>query len=153
MRKLLPALLLAAAPALAVDLSSVQPVYFWPMEGALDQYIAEQAQTSGVLSVTVDPLLAQSIMTDRIDAEFLAAMEELFPMESGEDEAEAESVEEGALRKKVHNRPQGRSHGTIFLVDVKTRRVQWSTFIGQYDRSPKALHSEAQKVVKRLQAQ
>lgn len=123
------------------------------MEAALDQYVAEQAQASGVLSVTVDPLLAKSIMTDRIDADFLAAMDDLFPIEGrDEPEAESESVEEGALRKKVYNRPKGRSHGTIFLVDVKTRRVLWSTFIGQYERSPKALHSEAQTVVKRLQA-
>ena len=91
-------------------------------------------------------------MTDRIDAEFLGAMNELFPMEGEEEEAEADSVEEGGLRKKVYNRPQGRPHGTIFLVDVKTRRVQWSTFIGQYERSPKALHSEAKTVIQRLQS-
>ena len=152
MRMLLSALLLAAMPAVAADMTGAQPVYFWPMQGALDQYIAQRAQASGALSVTVDPLLAKSIMTDRIDSEFLEAMDELFPVEGREEDEESQSVEEGGgIRQRNVNRPKGRPQGTIFLVDVATRRVQWSTFIGEFDRSPKALSSEAEKVIKRLQ--
>ncbi len=151
MRKLLSILFLACLPLAAADLSGLQPVYFWPMESALDQYLAERAQALGALSVTVDPLLAKSIMTDRIDADFLRAMEELFPVAGREEDGEDnESVEEG-LTKKVFNRPQGRPHGTLFLVDVKSRRVTWSTFIGEFERSPKALHNEAKTIIERLQ--
>ena len=138
--------------ASAADISSAQPVYFWPMEGALDQYIAQEASQGGVVSVTVDPKLARAVMTDRIDAAFLAAMDELFPLPGAEEEKEeaGDSVESGLQKSRPATRPLGRPHGTLFLVDAKTRRVLWSTYLGYYERTPKKLHGEAKEVVARM---
>ena len=126
------------------------------MEGALDQYIAQEASAVGAVSVTVDPKMAKAILTDRIDANFLAGMDELFPLpvvekeeEKKEDDA-SDSVETGLQKPRPANRALSRPHGTLFLVDAKTRRVLWSTFLGDYERSPKKLNGEAKSVVQRM---
>ena len=135
----------------AADPTSAQPVYFWSMQSALDQYLAEQAAMAGSLTVTVDPKMAKSIMTDRIDRTFLDAMDELFPVEGREKPVEKdESIEGDFQMSRPKNRPKGTPRGTIFLVDVQTRQVLWSTFLGDFDARPKSLHREAQKVIERL---
>jgi hypothetical protein len=150
MRKAL-LLLLVSAPIFAADLGSAQPVYFWPMQSSLDQYLAEQAATTASLDVTVDPKMAKAIMTDRIDAPFLEAMDELFPIEGREEPKAADDSIEGDFElARPKNRPKGTPRGTIFLVDVKTRKVLWSTFLGDYDSTPKSLHREASKVIEAL---
>ena len=151
MRVAVLSLLITSIPAFAADLGSAQPVYFWAMQSSLDQYLAEQAAANGAVAVTVDPQMAKSIMTDRIDKPFLDAMDELFPVE-GRDEPEQpdESIEGDFQMARPSNRPKGVPRGTIFLVDVKTRRVLWSTFLGEFDARPKSLHREAQKVIERL---
>jgi hypothetical protein len=141
-----------AAPLAAADLASVGPVYFWPMNGALDQYVAEQATSEGLFPVTVDPAQAKTVMTDHIDAKFFEGMNEVFAAETpaaeeGADEEASGSIESGLAAHRPANRPRGNSHGNVFLVDVQTRRVVWSAFIGEYDRRPKSLHREAKQVV------
>lgn len=146
-------LLFAGASAVAADLGSAQPIYFWAMQGSLDQYLAEQAAAAGSVQVTVDPKMAKAIMTDRIDAPFLEAMDELFPVEGREAPKKPEDSIEGDFQvSRPSNRPKGTPKGTIFLVDVRTRQVLWSTFLGELDARPKSLHREAQKVIERLTA-
>lgn len=153
MRFVVLSLLCASVPAIAADLSSAQPVYFWAMQSSLDQYLAEQASTAGALAVTVDPKMASAIMTDRIDKPFLDAMDELFPVEGREEPKNSEDSIEGDFQMaRPQNRPKGTPRGTIFLVDVKTRKVLWSTFLGEFDTNPKSLHREAQKVIERMTA-
>ena len=126
-------------------------MYFWPMQSSLDQYLAEQA--AGRIEVTVDPKMAVAIMTDRIDAPFLDAMDELFPVEGREKPKESSESIEGELQlTRPKNRPKGTPRGTVFLVDVKTRRVLWSTFLGDFDSRAKSLHNEAQRVIEQLMA-
>ena len=81
-----------------------------------------------------------------------AAMDELFPLPGAEEEKEedGDSVESGLQRSRPANRPLGRPHGTLFLVDAKTRRVLWSTYLGYYERTPKKLNGEAKEVVARM---
>lgn len=146
--------LLACASAFAADLGSAQPIYFWPMQSALDQYLAEQATTVSALGVTVDPKMAKAIMTDRIDASFLEAMDELFPVEGREEKTTEEKTEAADIdfqMARPKNRPKGSPKGTVFLVDVKTRQVLWSTFLGDFYPNPKNLHREASKVIERLE--
>ena len=142
------ALAAIAAPLTAADLSSVGPVYFWPMNGALDQYVAEQATSEGLFPVTVDPARAKTVMTDHIDAKFFEGMSEVFaPPAAPEAEEAAEptsgSIESGLAAHRPPNRPRGNPQGTVFLVDVQTRQVLWSAYIGDFDRRPKSLHREA----------
>jgi hypothetical protein len=136
-------------------LGNVKTIYFWPMRHSLDQYLAEQL-SAGQFQVVVDPKLADAIMTERIDAPFLKAMDELFAA-SGEAAKTATesattggSVEEGLEPVRPANRAMGRPEGTVFLVHAASRRVLWSTFINQKDTLPKNLHQQAKDVAERL---
>ena len=72
------------------------------------------------------------------------------PAAEEESDAPDGSIESGLAPRRAANRPRGNPHGTVFLVDVQTREVVWSAFIGEYDRSPKSLHREAKEVVSAL---
>ena len=157
---------LAAPPLAGADwerLGRVQKVYLWPMSDSLDQFLAEQVATEGVFDVVVDPKRAQAILTDRISSEFLEGMEELFPTPEEIAEAEKEEEEEaddpaavpaGAYRpERSPIYSASRAEGAVFLVDVRTREVLWSTFLKGYDTTPKAMHRQARMVVMRLKKQ
>ena len=156
--------LLFVSSAFAADLGRVRSVYTWPMTRSFDQYLAEQITTESVFDVVVDPKLANAVLTDRIDAPFLAAMDELFPLpepdapaetekKDDEDEAANESIEAGGAFKRPVNRPMGSPRGTLFLVDIHSRKVLWSTYLKEYDPSPNKLHRQARDVVKRIKEQ
>lgn len=146
--------------AAAADLGSDRKVYFWPMRDALDHYLAEQITQEGVFQVVVDPKLADAVLTDRIDNKFLAGMNELFPLpkpEQADDSAkqEAEEPDPDTLYRPQQppNRSTARSKGTLFLVDVKSRQVLWSTYLKEFYPSPNQLHKQARNVVARLKKQ
>ena len=152
--------LLFVSSAFAADLSGVRSVYTWPMTKSFDQYLAEQITTESVFDVVVDPKLANAVLTDRIDAPFLAAMDELFPLpepddseKDDEEDPADESIEAGGAFKRPKNRPMGRPHGTLFLVDIHSRTVLWSTYLKEYDPSPNKLHQQARSVVQRIKKQ
>ena len=151
-RILLPLPLLGALCLAAADLKNVRSVYAWPMTKSFDQYLAQQIIAEDVFDVVVDPKLAGAILTDRIDAPFLAAVDELFPLpekETDEDEGD-ESIEAGSAVKRPKNRPLGRPEGTLFLVDVSSRKVLWSTYLKEYEATPNKLHRMARGVVERM---
>lgn len=139
---------------MAADLSAVGPVYFWPMNGALDQYIAQEVSSQNLIGVTVDPAQAKTVMTDHIDSKFFEGMNEVFTVktEAVADDAteEVSSIESGQTSNRPANRPRGAPMGTVFLVDVQSRQVVWSTFLGEFTRQPKRLHKEARRVVSEL---
>ena len=145
----------------AADLRGIRSVYAWPMTKSFDQYLAQQITAEDVFDVVVDPKLAGAILTDRIDAPFLAAMDELFPLpedeaaQAAEDEAadtaeSDESIEAGGAMKRPKNRVLGRPHGTLFLVDVRSRKVVWSTYLKEYEPTPNKLNQLARGVVEDL---
>lgn len=157
--------LLGAAVLPAADLEMLRnspAVYFWPMSSSFDQYLAQEIAAEGVFQVVVDPKLARAVMTDRIDAPFLAAMDELFPRaEPAKPAAEADPKKKSEdkpdesdtgiyVDTRPKNRPLGRPRGTLFLVDVHTRQVLWSTFLDEADKNPNRLHKQARNVVDRL---
>lgn len=150
----------AADPA---RLEHVENVYFWPMSNSLDQYLAEQTASEAVFKVVVDPKKAQAILTDRISSKFFAGMEELFPTPEEQAAAkeaaaatstDAASALAGAYRPDtVPYQSASRAEGAVFLVDVASREVLWSTFLEDFDASPRALHKQARAIVKRLKKQ
>jgi hypothetical protein len=134
------------------------------MTRSFDQYLAEQITAESVFDVVVDPKLANAVLTDRIDAHFLAGIDELFPLpepddpdkaqkKDDEEEAANESIEAGGAFKRPVNRPMGSPRGTLFLVDIHSRKVLWSTYLKEYDPSPNKLHQQARDVVKRIKEQ
>jgi hypothetical protein len=143
--------LCAATP----QLSEVKTVYLWPMPSSFDQYLAQQIISAGIFEVVVDPKLATAVMTERIDAPFLKAMDTLFPRPQPAAEKPEEDKEkvsgglEGTEERPV-NRALGSPQGTVFLVDVQTRKVLWSTFLKKDDYSPDKLNKQARTVVDEL---
>ncbi len=150
----------AADPA---RLAHVENVYFWPMSNSLDQYLAEQTASEGVFKVVVDPKKAQAILTDRISSKFFEGMEELFPTPEEKAEAkeaataassDAATALSGAYRPDtVPYHSASRADGAVFLVDVASREVLWSTFLEDFETSPKELHKQARAIVQRLKKQ
>jgi hypothetical protein len=152
---LLSGLCAAAAPP---QLPAAGKLYIWPMTHAFDQYLAEQITADGVFEVVVDPKLANTIMTEKIDSTFLAAMDEFFPRPASNTESEKaaanakndDSVEGGERDRRPTNHPRGQARGTLFLVDVASRKVVWSTYLKEFNPSPNKLHSQAGNVVAKL---
>jgi len=158
--RLAAALLLSGVCAAAAppQLPAAGKLYLWPMTHAFDQYLAEQITADGVFEVVVDPKLASTIMTERIDSTFLKAMDEFFPRPAGNSQTEKaagntkndDSIEGGGRDRRPANHPRGQARGTLFLVDVASRKVVWSTYLKEFDPSPNKLHSQAGNVVEKL---
>ena len=142
----------------ATDLKDIRSLYTWPRVKSFDQYLAEQITAENVFDVVVDPQLADVILTDRIDAPFLAVMNDLFPLSAGKNQKapitakqdKSDSIESGGTIKRPINRVLGRPQGTLFLVHIETRKVLWSTYLREHEATPNKLHQMASGVVKRL---
>jgi hypothetical protein len=150
----LSGLCVAAAPPQS---PAAGKLYLWPMSNAFDQYLAEQITADGVFEVVVDPKLANTIMTEKIDSTFLAAMDEFFPRavenqseKAAENTKKDDSIESDSRDRRPANRPRGQARGTLFLVDVASRKVVWSTYLKEFDPSPNKLHSQAGNVVEKM---
>ena len=132
----------AAGPA---ELSEVRRVYLMPMSGGLDQYLANALTREGLFTIVVDPKQAAAVFSERVDTGFAAALDQLYPPPKPEAKKESAETQRSALRRSL-----GLARGTVFLVDVPSRQVIWSTFLRIEDTTPKALERAAQDIVKRL---
>ncbi len=172
--RLAPAVLalLCVSPAPAAnqpELAGIQTVYLLPMASGLDQYLANQLTVNGVFQVVTDPGKADAIFTDQIGPAFEMQLEELYPpepepepakadsadKESAERDAEAEAAAAEAKQTREAKRPIvssfRRGKGNVFLVDLRTRHVVWSTYLPPKNYSSKQLNKAAAKIVAALQ--
>jgi hypothetical protein len=160
------AVLILAAPfwshaAETTQLQNVGRVYLWPMTNAFDQYLAQQMTAEGVFEIVVDPKLAGTVMTEKIDNTFLQALDELFPpgdaasrKEKAEEKGKGADSLEGDFRmRRAANHPRAAPRGTLFLVDVASRKVIWSTYLKEFAADPNELHKQARGVVEKLKEQ
>src|SRR5208283_1519628 len=93
-------------------------VYILPMAGGFDQFLAEQLTREHVMQVVADPQTADVVLTDRLGEPFEKKLAKIHPRDEDDDDA-------------AETHPGFRSStaaGTIFLVDLKSRRVLWSDF-------------------------
>ena len=151
MRRFAP-IFLASALWAADGPGQVQAVYIMPMASGMDQYLAHRLTSEAVYPVVTDPKLADAVFTDQIGASFERRLTELYPppppppapepdpkAEKSKKEKEDEDAKlREELRRESNARPVSqfqRGQGNIFLVDLKSRRVLWST----HDR-PKNFH-------------
>ena len=123
----------------------VKTVYVLPMAGGLDQYLALQLTSEGVLQVVTDPQKADAILTDGIGARLEEKLNTLYGLqvEKGKTEKDAEYVHPVM-------QPLSRSRGVVFLVNRTTRDVVWSTFERPKNTQPGELKHSAEKIVDRL---
>ncbi len=143
------------------QLQNVGRVYLWPMSNAFDQYLAQQMTAEGVFEIVVDPKLAGAVMTEKIDNTFLQALDELFPSgdAAGKKEGAGEKAKggdglQGDFRaSRPANHPKAAPRGTLFLVDITSRKVIWSTYLKEFPADPDQLHKQARGVVGKLKEQ
>ncbi len=163
MRRILLSLILACAAWAAEGLTQVQSVYLLPMANGLDQYLAQRLTREAVFPVVTDPKLADAVFTDQIGVAFERKLAELYPPavpESKPGGAEKTQAELDAddrilseqLKRESDFRPASTFHrgkGNLFLVDVKSKRVIWSTF----EPSKNFRVSELEKTCGRISAE
>ncbi len=165
---LFAALWLWSAPALGQgELTAIRNVYLLPMGSGLDQYLANQLTVNGVFRVVTDPRKADAVFTDQIGPALEQQLAELYPpepeadesagaAEAGSEEAptEAEAAAAEAEKTRQEKRPIissfRRGKGNVFLVDVRSRLVVWSTYLPPKNYSSKQLNKAAAKIVAAL---
>jgi hypothetical protein len=169
MKRLVLLLALPAAVLTAAELSAVQKVYLMPMYRGLDQYLANRLTNEKVFQVVTDPRLADAVFTDRIGQGFQIQLENFLPVVNPEPVAAANEAKDSKskatqeqdkttlitdtvnkLDNPALNSSFGRGKGTIFLVDMKSRQVIWSTFEPAPDTVGKEMHRTSTDVVNRL---
>jgi hypothetical protein len=155
--------------AAAAELTLGRTVYLMPMGHGLDQFLANRLTRMHVLQVVTDPAKADTILTDQVGASLEDRLKDLYPPPEPEvKEAPKEAAKDKPDTSAPHGRPSllaetvnkadkpggmgvsGRSRGTVFLVDVKSREVLWSAFEKPKSSSPQELDHAAERVVKRL---
>ncbi len=167
--KLLSVWCACVALAGAADLAQVRTVYILSMGSGLDQYLANRLTEGHVLQVVTDPKRADAVLTDHLGPSFEDQFSELYPPppkpepkkdKEQEKEKEKEADKSGApappafgdtVNKLAKPRSTfGRGKGTIFLVDVKTREVLWSSYEKPKDSTSTQLDRTAARIVSEL---
>lgn len=129
--------ILACAAWAAEGLNQVQSVYLLPMGSGLDQYLAQRLTRETIFTVVTDPKLADAVFTDQIGAAFERKLLDLYPPEAETDKDGKKDKEDEdrllneQMRRESESRPLStfqRGKGNLFLVDLKSRRVIWSTY-------------------------
>ncbi len=154
--------------------SQVRAVYLLPMMHGLDQHLANQLTSRGVYVVVADPKKADAVFTDHLGQGFESELDDLVPLpepaptpappkpeakdkdskaNTKDKDAEAEEKAPNLDMKQANDRHYssfGRTRGTLFLVDARTRTVLWSIYEKPKDSSSQELEKTAERVVVRL---
>jgi hypothetical protein len=135
--KLLAVMLVSCAGAAsAADLGAVHTVYLLPMSHGLEQYLANALTNEHVFVVVTDPKMADAVLTDHVGAALQEKLDTLLtPPKDPEPKAGDKDDDKGSLAQPVNkldnpavNSSVGRSKGTVFLVETKSRQVVWSVY-------------------------
>ena len=134
------------------EVFGVKTVYLLPMAGGLDQYLALQLTSAGVLQVVTDPKKADAIFTDGIGARLEESLTELYGAPVDKDKAGKDKSDKAGSTESAHPamRPLSSSRGVVFLVNRTSRDVLWSTFERPKSTQPEELKHVAEKIVERL---
>jgi hypothetical protein len=163
--------------ACAADLAGVRSVYILPMRSGLDQFLANRLTNGGVFRVVTDPKLADAVLTDHIGETFEAQLEEMIPnpepvkklappatappmkttappMKKEDDSSKSlvgSMVDTDAKASNpARNSTFGRTKGTVFLVDEKSRLVLWSVYDLPKGSDSKEMDRTASDIVSRI---
>jgi len=131
------------------EIFGVKTVYVLPMAGGLDQYLALQLSSGGILQVVTDPKKADAILTDGIGTRLEDSLTELYgaPVQADKSDKDKSGASNSA---RPGMRPLSSSRGLVFLVNRTSRDVLWSTFEQQKSTKPEDLRHVAKKIVERL---
>lgn len=159
MRLFLSSVLWACLASAAVNpgLMQVHTVYILPMGNNMDQHLASRLSQLGTMQVVADPQVADAILTDRLGEAFEKKLDEMYPKPKEETEEDADADEKTSASKDSSKdqgplRPNsfGRSKGTLFLVERKTRNVLWSVYMRPKNSTSDEINRTAGRIVDRL---
>jgi hypothetical protein len=157
--------------ASAADLAGVRSVYILPMRSGLDQFLANRLTNGGVFRVVTDPKLADAVLTDHIGETFEAQLEEMIPnpepvkkltppatappMKKDKDDQSKSLLgsmvdADAKPSNPARNSTFGRTKGTVFLVDQKSRQVLWSVYDLPKGSDSKEMDRTASDIVSRI---
>ena len=135
----------------------VKTVYLLPMANGLDQYLALQLTSLGVLQVVTDPKKADAILTDGIGARLEDSLSALYGAAGSEKDAKNDKKDDDKSSKAGADtfahpamRPLSGGHDVVFLVNRTTRDVLWSTYERPKNTQPDELKHAAKNIVTRL---
>jgi hypothetical protein len=147
----------------AADLPGVHRVYLLKMSKGLDQFLANRLTTEHVFQIVTDPKLADAVFTDQIGEGFQMKLEEMFPTPEPVKPAAPPKPEKtgdevnpwlgdtmNKLSNPASNSSFGRSRGTVFLVDAKSRLVVWSVYQPAKSGTPNDMDRTANDIVSRI---
>ena len=131
----------------------VKTVYLLPMSGGLDQYLALQLTSRGVLQVVTDPKKADAIFTDAIGARLEDVSTSCMVPSEVDKDPRIKISPTSPVPPTMSNptmRPLSTSRGVVFLVNRTSRDVLWSTYERPKNTDPDELKHVAAKIVERL---
>lgn len=143
-RFLFLAFLLAAA---GLAQPPVTKVYLLPMRAGLDQFLASRLSEAKLLTIVIDPKSAEAILTDRLGPSFEKSLADLFM--TPEEKKAKEEEDKNGYAPGVFN--GGSAKGNVYLVDLKSRQVLWSTYEKPKNNTPDQLNRAAGHIVQRMQ--
>lgn len=147
-------ILFAAAlllPAAEPEARNVKTVYLLKMTAGLDQYLANELTTGNVYAVTTDPQRADALFTDSVGEAFEKRIAELYPPPAAKkDEKEKTETESKDQVVRLGTSTWSRGHGTVFLVDRKTRNVLWSMHRTTKNTQRAEMVEQAKKIAAQL---
>lgn len=133
------------------EIFGVKTVYVLPMAGGLDQYLALQLSSGGILQVVTDPKKADAVLTDGIGTRLEDSLSELYGAPVENDKSDKDKDKSSASNSpRPGMRTLSSSRGLVFLVNRTSRDVLWSTFEPQKSTDPGDLRHVAKKIVERL---
>ena len=159
MKRLLPLLCLSGLFLGGAELSGVHSVYVMPMARGFDQFLANRLTSDHVVQVVVDAKLADAVLTDKIGEALTEKLDEVSPApkaaaatEKDKEAADAKKDEpaQSTLVSPAATSALGRSKGTLFLVDAKSRQILWSTFENPKSAEASQLDKTAMDIAARL---
>ncbi|MCZ2074541.1 MAG: hypothetical protein LC130_06005 [Bryobacterales bacterium] len=149
--------ILPAGKGEAPEAAGIRTVYLMRMANGFEQYLANHLAKSKVYEVVTDPARAEAVLTDRVG---MALQDELATLLAPTESQEVKEAEEagqsessGGMKGDTYQvRPSSfsRGRGNIFLVDLKTRSVLWSTYERPRNSTPDNLDKAAKTVISRL---
>jgi hypothetical protein len=155
--------LLGGALVCAADLASVHTVYVLPMSHGLDQHLANRLTNEHTFQVVTDAKMADAVLTDHIGEGLQSRLEELIPPPAPpkpepKAEKDKDATPSGANPLEPSNKLEAiantssvaHAHGTVFLVDTKSREVLWSTYDLPKDASSREMDRIASDIVSRI---
>ena len=138
-----------AASFAAAEVPGVQAVYVMPMANRLDQFLASKLTEEKALTIVADPKRADAVLTDKLGEAFEQQLDRIYPVEGAT--AAKESGLESEIERPVRLFQSGSARGNVFLVDVKTRQVIWSTYERPKNTTADQMHKTAGKIVDQFQ--